>query len=120
MQLSSAPPTCVHLSLSVSLSPLCTCTCLRSKVLSVDTIHMHVGWAGLLQGVTAFVVPRGTPGFTVGGKEIKLGIRGSSTVIFNLDNCTLTPANRLGKDGDGFKIAMVHNTYSIISTSGLQ
>ncbi|HEY1654316.1 MAG TPA: acyl-CoA dehydrogenase family protein [Candidatus Tumulicola sp.] len=58
------------------------------------------------RGVSAFVVEKGTPGFSVGKKERKMGIRGSPTVELTFDNCVVPAANRLGEEGEGFKIAM--------------
>src|SRR5690349_20826890 len=56
---------------------------------------------------TAFVVERGTPGFTGGKKENKLGMRSSETAEMIFDNCRIPDANRLGEIGDGFRQAMV-------------
>jgi alkylation response protein AidB-like acyl-CoA dehydrogenase len=58
------------------------------------------------KGITAFIVERGTAGFTVGKKEDKLGIRASSTVELLLDNCEVPAANVLGPVGQGYKIAI--------------
>jgi butyryl-CoA dehydrogenase/short/branched chain acyl-CoA dehydrogenase len=58
------------------------------------------------RGITAFVVERDTPGFTVGKKEDKLGIRASSTVELIMDQCRVPAANVLGEVGKGYKIAM--------------
>ncbi|HTU83349.1 MAG TPA: acyl-CoA dehydrogenase family protein [Candidatus Acidoferrales bacterium] len=58
------------------------------------------------RGVSAFVVEKGTPGFSVGKKEKKMGIRGSPTVELAFDECVVPAANRLGEEGEGFKIAM--------------
>lgn len=55
---------------------------------------------------TAFIVERGTPGFTGGKKENKLGMRASETAEMIFDNCRVPDANRLGEIGDGFKQAM--------------
>ena len=55
---------------------------------------------------TAFIVERGTPGFSAGKKENKLGMRASETAEMIFDNCRIPDANRLGKVGDGFKQAM--------------
>lgn len=52
---------------------------------------------------TAFVVERGTPGFSGGKKENKLGMRASETAEMIFDNCRIPDANRLGSVGDGFK-----------------
>lgn len=56
--------------------------------------------------VTAFVVERGTPGFSGGKKENKLGMRASETAELVFDNCRIPDANRLGEVGDGFRQAM--------------
>jgi alkylation response protein AidB-like acyl-CoA dehydrogenase len=55
---------------------------------------------------TAFVVERGTPGFTGGKKENKLGMRSSETAEMIFDNCKIPDENRLGGVGEGFKQAM--------------
>src|ERR1044072_264182 len=55
---------------------------------------------------TAFIVERGTPGFSGGKKENKLGMRASETTEMIFDNCMVPDANRLGEVGDGFKQAM--------------
>jgi alkylation response protein AidB-like acyl-CoA dehydrogenase len=55
---------------------------------------------------TAFVVERGTTGFSGGKKENKLGMRASETAEMIFDNCRIPDANRLGEIGDGFKQAM--------------
>lgn len=55
---------------------------------------------------TAFIVERGTPGFSGGKKENKLGMRASETAEMIFDNCRIPDANRLGEVGDGFKQAM--------------
>ena len=58
------------------------------------------------RGITAFVVDRGTPGFTVGKKEDKLGIRASSTCELLFDNCVVPQAQILGEVGKGYKVAI--------------
>jgi alkylation response protein AidB-like acyl-CoA dehydrogenase len=57
-------------------------------------------------GISAFIVEKGTPGFSVGKIEKKMGIRGSPTVELAFENCRVPGANLLGPEGDGFKIAM--------------
>ncbi len=57
-------------------------------------------------GISAFVVERGTPGFSVGKLEKKMGIRGSPTVELAFERCRVPAANRIGAEGEGFKIAM--------------
>jgi alkylation response protein AidB-like acyl-CoA dehydrogenase len=58
------------------------------------------------KGITAFIVERGFPGFSVGKKEDKLGIRASSTVELILDACEVPEGNVLGPVGQGYKIAI--------------
>jgi butyryl-CoA dehydrogenase/short/branched chain acyl-CoA dehydrogenase len=58
------------------------------------------------RGITAFLVESGTPGFSVGRKEDKLGIRASSTCELLLDGCVVPAANLLGEEGKGYKIAI--------------
>jgi len=55
---------------------------------------------------TAFVVERGTPGFSGGKKENKLGMRASETAEMIFENCVIPDANRLGEPGEGFKQSM--------------
>ena len=58
------------------------------------------------KGIAAFVVEKGTPGFSVGKLERKLGIRGSDTAQLIFQDCRVPAANLLGTVGDGFKIAL--------------
>ena len=58
------------------------------------------------RGITAFLVERDFPGFTVGKKENKLGIRASSTCELILENCVVKKENVLGEIGKGYKIAI--------------
>src|SRR5216684_5831050 len=58
------------------------------------------------RGITAFLIERGFPGFQVGKKEDKLGIRASSTCELILDDCVVPAANVLGEVGKGYKIAI--------------
>ena len=56
--------------------------------------------------ISAFIVEKGTPGFTFGTKEKKMGIRGSATYELIFTDCRIPKDNLLGKKGEGFKIAM--------------
>ncbi len=58
------------------------------------------------RGITAFIVEKGTPGFSIGKEERKMGIRGSNTCELIFENVSVPAANRLGEEGQGFKIAM--------------
>jgi alkylation response protein AidB-like acyl-CoA dehydrogenase len=66
------------------------------------TINPEAGY----RGITAFIVERGFPGFTVGKKEDKLGIRASSTCELIFDDCRVPKANVLGEPGKGYKSAI--------------
>lgn len=58
------------------------------------------------RGITALLVEKGTPGFSVGREEEKLGIRATSTCELVFEDCRVSSANRLGDEGQGFKIAL--------------
>ena len=58
------------------------------------------------KGITAFIVAKDSPGFSVGKHENKMGIRGSSTVELIFEDCFVPEANRLGNEGEGFRIAI--------------
>jgi butyryl-CoA dehydrogenase len=58
------------------------------------------------KGISAFVVKKGTKGFSVGHEENKLGLRASDTVDLIFENCRVPATHMLGAPGDGFKIAM--------------
>ena len=58
------------------------------------------------KGINAFIVERGTPGFEIGPKENKLGIRGSDTHTLQFNDVKIPKENRIGEDGFGFKFAM--------------
>ena len=59
-----------------------------------------------VKGITAFIVPTDTPGYSVGKDEDKMGIRSSSTTQIHFDNCEVPDEWRLGAVGEGFKVAM--------------
>ena len=58
------------------------------------------------KGIISLIVDKGTPGFSVGKKERKLGVRGSSTAELIFESCQVPVENRLGDEGSGFKVAM--------------
>ena len=58
------------------------------------------------KGISAFIIEKGTPGFTFGTKEKKMGIRGSATYELIFTGCRIPKENLLGKEGKGFGIAM--------------
>lgn len=59
------------------------------------------------RGISAFIVEKGTPGFSFGKKEKKLGIRSSPTTELIFEDCKVPKENLLGEEGKGFKIAMM-------------
>ena len=72
----------------------------------VYLIFANADFAKGYKGITAFIVERGFPGFAVGKKEDKLGIRASSTTELILDGCEVPAANVLGEVGKGYKLAI--------------
>ncbi|KAG9653491.1 acyl-CoA dehydrogenase NM domain-like protein, partial [Aureobasidium melanogenum] len=58
------------------------------------------------KGITAFIVDKDTPGFSIAKKEKKLGIRASSTCVVNFDDVEIPKGNLLGKEGEGYKYAI--------------
>ena len=62
--------------------------------------------SGGIRGLTAFIVPKGTPGFKVGKKEDKMGIRPSNTCELILQDVVIPVKNRVSREGEGFRIAM--------------
>jgi len=73
---------------------------------NVAVVICRTGEPRTKHNATAFVVERGTPGFSGGKKENKLGMRASETAEMIFDNCRIPDANRLGNIGEGFKQAL--------------
>jgi len=80
--------------------------CSNGSNAGVITLFATVDRAKGPKGITAFLVEPGFPGFSVGKKERKMGIRASPTVALHLQECEVPVANRLGAEGEGFRIAM--------------
>ena len=72
----------------------------------VAVVLARTGEVRTKNNITAFIVERGTPGFTAGKKENKLGMRASETAELVFDNCRISDAQRMGPVGDGFKQSM--------------
>ncbi len=68
----------------------------------VAVVIARTGEKGDSHGMSAFIIERGTPGFSGGKKEDKLGMRASETAELILDNCKIPKDNLIGKEGDGF------------------
>ena len=80
--------------------------CTNGDHADVITVFATVDPSRRAKGVTAFLVEKGTPGFEVGKKERKLGIRASPTVALHFTDCAIPAGQRLGAEGEGFTIAM--------------
>jgi acyl-CoA dehydrogenase len=72
----------------------------------VYTVFATLDRSSRHKGICAFLIPRGTPGLTAGKKEEKMGQRASDTRVVHFDNVRVPASDRLGRDGEGFKIAM--------------
>ena len=68
----------------------------------IAVVVIRTGEKGDSHGMTAFAIERGTPGFSAGKKENKLGMRASETAELVFDQCRIPDENRLGEVGDGF------------------
>ena len=84
-----------------------------SKIFITNAAYAHVyivmamtDKAQGTRGISAFIVERDFPGFSIGKKEKKMGIRGSATCELIFENCIVPKENLLGKVGEGFRIAM--------------
>jgi butyryl-CoA dehydrogenase len=80
--------------------------CTNGDHADVVVVFATVDPALRAKGVTAFLVERGTPGFAVGKKEKKMGIRASPTVALHFSDCAVPIDARLGAEGEGFALAM--------------
>lgn len=82
------------------------CWITHGRSCNVAVIIARTGEPRSKNNSTAFVIEKGTPGFSGGKKENKLGMRASETAEIILDNCRIPDENRLGEVGDGFHQAM--------------
>ncbi len=78
----------------------------HGKSSDVAVVICRTGEPRARNNSTSFIVERGTPGFTAGKKENKLGMRASETAEMIFDNCKVPDANRMGAVGEGFKQSM--------------
>jgi butyryl-CoA dehydrogenase len=82
------------------------CFITNGGIADVFVIFANTRKSAGIRGLTAFIVEKKTPGFSSGKKEDKMGIRASNTCELVLDNVRIPASNRLGREGEGFKIAM--------------
>ena len=82
------------------------CFITNAGIADIFVIFANARKSAGIRGLTAFIVEKGTPGFSVGKEEEKMGIRASNTCELILDNVRIPAANRIGREGEGFKIAM--------------
>jgi alkylation response protein AidB-like acyl-CoA dehydrogenase len=78
----------------------------HGKSSNIAVVMVRTGEKGDSHGISALVIEKGTPGFTHGKKENKLGMRASETTELIFDNCRVPKANLLGAEGEGFMQAM--------------
>ena len=72
----------------------------------IEVIFAATNKAAGFKGMSAFIVEKGTPGLSFGKREVKMGIRSSVQREVIMENCRIPAGNLLGKEGEGFKIAM--------------
>lgn len=82
------------------------CFITNAALAEIFVIFANTRKSAGIRGLTAFIVERGTPGFSVGKEEEKMGIRASNTCELVLENVRIPNTNRIGREGEGFKIAM--------------
>jgi acyl-CoA dehydrogenase len=82
------------------------CWITNGGVADIYTVFATLDRGSRHKGICAFVLPSNTPGVTPGKKEDKMGQRASDTCVIHFDNVRVPAAQRLGQEGEGFKIAM--------------
>jgi len=82
------------------------CWITNGGVADLFTVFATLDRSSRHQGVCAFVMPSNTPGITIGKKEDKMGQRASDTRVIHFDNVRVPAAQRIGEEGEGFRIAM--------------
>jgi len=82
------------------------CWITNGGVADLYTVFATLDRSSRHNGICAFIVPTSTPGITIGKKEDKMGQRASDTRVIHFDSVRVPAAQRLGQEGEGFKIAM--------------
>jgi alkylation response protein AidB-like acyl-CoA dehydrogenase len=80
--------------------------CTNGAVADVFSVFTNHDKTAGHRGVTAVVVEKGTPGFTVNPQHGKMGMKGCATAELVFDNCRIPVANRLGEEGEGYRLAL--------------
>lgn len=80
--------------------------CTNGGVADVFTVFVTQDRAAGYRGISAIVIEKGTPGFTVNSQHGKMGMRGCETAELVFDNCRIPKANMLGEPGGGYRIAL--------------
>jgi acyl-CoA dehydrogenase len=95
------------------------CWITNGGVADLYTVFATLDRGSRHKGVCAFVMPADTPGVSVGKKEDKMGQRASDTRVIHFDNARVPASQRLGQEGEGFKIAMQTLDFTRPSIGGL-
>jgi alkylation response protein AidB-like acyl-CoA dehydrogenase len=80
--------------------------CTNGAVADVFSVFTNHDKSAGHKGVTAVVVEKGTPGFTINPQHGKMGMKGCATAELVFDNCRIPVENRLGEEGEGYKLAL--------------
>lgn len=78
----------------------------NAGIADIFLVFANTRKTGGIRGLTAFIVPKDTPGLTIGKKEDKMGIRPSNTCEIILQDVVIPESYRVGREGEGFRIAM--------------
>ncbi|MCL6477302.1 MAG: acyl-CoA dehydrogenase [Peptococcaceae bacterium] len=97
------------------------CFITNGGIADVYTVFAKTQPEAGIRGISCFIVEKDTPGFHIGKKEHKMGIRGSQTTQLIFEDCEVPAENLLGKEGSGFKYAMMtlDRTRPVVGAQGL-
>lgn len=97
------------------------CFITNGGIADVYTVFAKTRPEAGIKGISCFIVEKDAPGFTIGKKEHKMGIRGSQTTQLIFEDCEVPTENLMGKEGSGFKYAMMtlDRTRPVVGSQGL-